>query len=80
MWLHGPWGWFPRMWIFPVFPLLFLVFLLIFVFRGAAGGSMCGGFRMHKREGSAREILDQRYARGELSQEDYQRMKKDLES
>lgn len=78
MWLHGPWGWFPWMWIFPVFPLIFLIVLLIFVFRGA-GGSMCGGSGMHKRERSA-EILDQRYARGEISQEDYQRMKKDLES
>lgn len=37
------------------------------------------GMRTHDREESAKEILDRRYARGEIGQEEYQRMKKDLE-
>nr|WP_286737670.1 hypothetical protein [Thiomonas sp. SCN 64-16] len=45
MWLYGPWGGFPWMW---VFPLIFLVVLLIFLFRGT-GGPMCGGSGMHRR-------------------------------
>jgi putative membrane protein len=80
MWLYGPWNGFPWMWIFP---LIFLVILLIFLFRGT-GGPMCGGSGMHRRgpsgESTARDILDQRYARGEISADDYQRMKKDLEA
>jgi putative membrane protein len=63
------------MWIFP---LMFLVVMLLFLFRGA-GWPMCAGHGMHKREESAREILDRRYARGEISRADYQQMKKDLE-
>lgn len=85
MWPYGPWGWFPFMWIFP---LIFLVVMLIFLFRGgrgSGGGPMCGGWGIRdegmrdKKEESAREILDRRYARGEISQEEYQRMKKELE-
>ncbi len=74
MWPYGPWGWFPLMWIFP---LIFLVVMLLFLFRG--GGPMCGWRGTRDREESAREILDRRYARGEISQEEYQRMKKELE-
>lgn len=71
----GSWGWFPLMWIFP---LIFLVVMLVFLFRGP-------GWLMRRRPGgsegagSAREILDRRYARGEINQEEYQRMRKDLE-
>ncbi|TAH44700.1 MAG: SHOCT domain-containing protein [Betaproteobacteria bacterium] len=75
MWPHGPWEWFPLMWIFP---LIFLVVMLLFLFRGA-GWPMCGGRGMRDKEASAREILDRRYARGEVSQEEYQRMRKELE-
>ncbi len=77
MWNYGPWGGFPWMWIFP---LIFLVVMLIFLFRGGGGGwPMCGGHGTHRREESARELLDRRYARGEISREEYQQMKKDLE-
>lgn len=75
MWPHGPWEWFPLMWIFP---LIFLVVMLLFLFRGG-GGPMCGGHARRDREDSAWEILDRRYARGEINQEEYQRMKKELD-
>jgi len=77
MWAHGPWEWFPLMWIFP---LIFLVIMLLFFFR-REGGPMCGGGgrERHYRDESAREILDRRYARGEISQEEYQLMRKDME-
>lgn len=65
MWAHGPWAWFPSMWIFP---LVFLVVVLLLTFRG--NGTPVSG---------ARAILDQRYARGEIGQDEYQRMKLDLE-
>ncbi|HQU16798.1 MAG: SHOCT domain-containing protein [Gammaproteobacteria bacterium] len=60
-----------------IFPLLFLVVLFLFLFRGM-GWPGCGHRRTHDREESARELLDRRYARGELSREQYQQMKKDL--
>lgn len=78
MWNYGPWGMFPWMWIFP---MIFLVVMLLFLFRGG-DWPMCGGRGMRDRrdrEESAKEILDRRYARGEISQEEYQRMKKELE-
>lgn len=53
------------MWIFP---LVFLVAVLLLMSRG--NGRSASG---------ARAILDQRYARGEIGQVEYQQMKKDLE-
>ena len=75
MWWDGPWYGFHGMWIFP---LIFLIVLVLFLFRGP-GWPMCGGYRRRDREKTAREVLDRRYARGEISREDYQRMRKDLE-
>jgi putative membrane protein len=63
------------MWIFP---LIFLVVLLLFLFRGV-GWPGCGHRRTRDREETAREILDRRYARGELTREQYQQMKRDLD-
>jgi putative membrane protein len=75
MWPYGPWHWFPLMWIFP---LIFLVVLLLVLFRGV-GWPTNGGREPRGKEDSARDILDRRYARGEITQEEYQRIKKDLE-
>lgn len=74
MWTNGPCGWFPMMWIFP---LVFLVVIMIFLF-GRGGRTMCGGREMRDRSDSAKEILDRRYASGEISEDEYQRMKKNL--
>jgi len=75
MWPHGQWEWFPLMWIFPLF---FFVVMLVFLFR-VGGRPMWGPGRTGAREESAKEILDRRYARGEINREEYQRMRKDLE-
>lgn len=45
----------------------------------AVGGSSFQRPTQSKGEQSAREILDQRYARGELDREEYENMKKDLQ-
>lgn len=53
--------------------------MLIVLFR-INGLPMYGSHKTHKkREEGARELLDRRYARGEINREEYQRMKKDLE-
>jgi putative membrane protein len=71
MWANGSWGFFPWMWIFP---LLFLIVCVLFLAR-------MGGWPWGERKPpeSAREILDRRYARGEISREVYEQMKKDLQ-
>ncbi|HET7199532.1 MAG TPA: SHOCT domain-containing protein [Burkholderiales bacterium] len=71
MWWEGPWYGFHWMWMFPV---IFLALCAAFLLLGP-GRMMRAG---HGRE-TAREILDRRYARGEISREEYQRMRKDLE-
>ncbi|NDU92332.1 MAG: SHOCT domain-containing protein [Ferrovum sp.] len=75
MWIYGPWGGFPWMWIFP---LLFIIVMLLVLFRGSSW-SICSGHGRHGRGESARELLDKRYARGEISREEYQQIKNDIE-
>jgi len=72
---------------FGLFGMLFNIAILIGVvvlvvwavqkFTGSGGGSGAGG--QHTRQSlSAREILDQRYARGELDREEYQQKLHDI--
>ena len=68
-WGHG----FGFMWIFP---LLFLVVFLFFM-RGMFGQGS-GGSNNSPRPESAREILDKRFARGEINKQEYEEMKKVL--
>ncbi len=79
---YGGWHW---MWIFPL--LFFIVFIIAMVLLLRRGGPpmmrcpMCGGWRPPGWGGgeSAKEILERRYARGEISREEYQTIKQDLE-
>lgn len=50
------------------------VWLVKAIFPGVQGG----GSSFLKSSPSAGEILDQRYARGEIDREEYDRMKRDL--
>ena len=81
MWINSGWGWTPWMMIFPLFFLVLMVVFLVFMMRGGMGGGpMCGG--SHQTHGSGetpREALDRRYARGEITREEYQQMRNDLE-
>ena len=51
-----------------------IIMLGIWMFKGAS----CGGNRAEKPTG-ALEILKERYAKGEITGEEYQRMKKEFE-
>lgn len=85
MWMHGPYaGGFS---FFMIFLAIFLIFLLVFLAfrtrRGAFRGGCGGGPGRHKRLPhaiGARDLLDQRYARGEIDHEQYLRMKDALDS
>lgn len=82
MWMNGGWGWMPSGWIFPlIFLVLMVVFMVLLMRGGMDGRPMCGG--SHKTLGSAetpRETLDRRYAQGEITREEYQQMRKNQES
>ena len=66
-WWGGGWGMFPLMMPFYLILLVVVVLLLLF-----------GRRRDGQGQESALDILKKRYARGEISQEEFERMKKDL--
>ena len=63
------------MWLLPVA----IVLLLAFTWRstGDTAGGCCGG-HAHQQEPDALEILRQRYARGEVSQEEFEERRRNL--
>lgn len=66
-------GW---MWIFPLlFCSIMIGMMILFWRRGVM--SRCGMMSHHEHE-SARQILDRRYAGGELRKEQYDEMKQSL--
>lgn len=76
------WGW-GGMWIFPM--IMFVVMMIIFFFAvfGRWGcGPMWWGPRGHHRgpgdSETALEILKKRYAKGEITKEEFSQMKKDI--
>jgi putative membrane protein len=77
MWAIGP-PWMGWMWVFPV---IFLIIML--VLAGRVGWPMCMGRREHRDaradNASPRDVLDARYAKGDLTREEYLQMKSDLE-
>ena len=82
--MDTPWGfYFPMFWIFPLFCLLFMVVMMFMMFRRGRFGCMPfgdgAGHRMDDRHETPRRILDRRYANGEITKEQYEQMKRDLE-
>jgi putative membrane protein len=70
-WGHGAMG------IIWLIVLIAVVALLVFVFRGPGWGWR--GDEQGGRRPSAREILNQRFARGEITKEQYEEMRRTLE-
>jgi putative membrane protein len=71
------WGW-GGMWLGPLFMigwLALLVALVVLVVRWLGGAAPTGA----RPERTAREILDERYARGEIDREEYQRRRQDID-
>jgi putative membrane protein len=65
------------MWLGPLFmiiPLALLIVVIVALVRWMGGGGSDGGGRVH----TARDILDERYARGEIDREEYQRRRDDM--
>jgi len=61
-------------------PIGLIVLLVIgyVIWRSVGRGSSCGGGHTGHYDSSALEIVNQRYARGEISKEQFEQMKKDI--
>jgi len=55
-----------------------LILLMVWLVRSLFGAKDLTQYRSQDSTMSAKEILDQRYARGELTREQYDQMKSDL--
>jgi putative membrane protein len=84
-WMHDMMGW--GMWMTPwgLILVVILVVILIYALAGRAGQRpsepSSGSHREEKRDlETPLDILKKRYARGEISREDFEQMKKDLSS
>ncbi|MBN2429377.1 MAG: SHOCT domain-containing protein [Deltaproteobacteria bacterium] len=74
---HYGWG---GGWMFPmIMPIIMFIIALIVVYLllGRGGARSSGG---NAEPESAMEILKKRYARGEITKEEFDRMKTDLEN
>ena len=83
--MDTPWGfYFPTFWLFPLFCLIFMVVMMFMMFwRGRFGCMHFGGGTGHRtddRHETSHQILDRRYANGEITKEQYQQMRRDIES
>jgi putative membrane protein len=81
-WWPGMWGIGPFMMIVPCFGVIMILFMAFFFFpmMSDRGGPMSG--MMDRSEPMSRtplEILKKRYASGEITKEEFDQMKKDLE-
>ncbi len=85
MWNYGPCVGFQWMWIFPLIGLIVMLLIASSIFGRGRFRPPCG--RWNADEGNSwerkldgpLEILKRRYAKGEIPQEEYQRMKRELE-
>ncbi len=81
-WGWGPWhmshGW-GFGWIFPLLMLLMMVVCVAGMFRGHGAGGHCAPWRRNSHASrpvdSALQILDERFARGEIQQQEYEAKK-----
>ena len=72
-----PWPW---MLVFPLVGLVIMIVLAILVFRRGGWMSRCmGGRGASEGQESAMDVLRRRYAAGEISREQFEQMKVDIQ-
>lgn len=75
-----PWMWhWGGMWIFPMIMFVIMIILMfMFVGRWDCRPPRWGSGRQDGESETALEILKKRYAKGEVTKEEFEQMKKDL--
>lgn len=75
-WMSGSWGggMMAGSWLLHLLFLVGLVLLIVWIMRSLIGANQAAGSL------TARQILDQRYASGDLTRKEYDQMKKDIAS
>ena len=80
---HTMWWPWVGMWIFPMI-MFIMIIIIVFLFAGRRGGccfpwsNMGSYFDENGESESALEILKSRYAKGEITKEEFEQMKKDI--
>ncbi len=72
-WSNWHWGFGFGHWVFGVLFWAVIILLIVGLVRGLSGGRSD-----RQRNKSARDILDERYARGEIDREEFERKKRDI--
>lgn len=73
---------FSGFWIFPLLCMVFMVAMMIAMFRRGGACMPFGGAHRARSGGegeTARQIVDRRYASGQISKEQYAAMRRDLD-
>lgn len=79
-WMYDSWmhGW-PVMWIWPLLIIVLIILLILNLGKGYSSRNFRGfDAGTHEPPEAALDILKKRYAKGEISKEEFQQMKKDL--
>lgn len=79
-WMHDFWmnGWF-GMWIWPLLVIVLIVVLILYLGKGYSGRNSRGSAGdTHAPSETALDIVKKRYAKGEISKEEFEQMKKDI--
>ena len=82
------WLWWGPMWVFPMFmPIIMLVVLIVVLYLIFGRGGFCAPWHNSDRYYSPRrelesplDILKNSYAKGEITKDEYEQMKRDLQS
>ncbi|UCH44483.1 MAG: SHOCT domain-containing protein [Nitrospiraceae bacterium] len=77
----GPWMWWGHgmgWWIFPFLMIVVMLIICFLLFRRKGGMSSWCDFGEQKDAETPLDILKKRYAKGEITKEEFEKIKKDL--